>query len=175
VTVDAFIYRSTSHYTNAGVDAMGMASFNLDDEAVAFGGGLRAQWDSLELNTGVYQERHDHATVADMTGASASVNATAQYNELSYIVFPWLVPALRIEYLRLEPDGGPTVDDLRIMPGIAFLVRPNIKLNLVGDIEKATGLPDGGWGAAGGMAAPIAPDAKVTELESIQVGLAFAF
>jgi hypothetical protein len=164
LTFDAFLYRSASHYTNGA-----MPPAAADDEAVTFGGGLRAQWDSLEFNSGIYQERHDHA-LADGTG----VHALAQYNELSYIVFPWLVPAVRIEYIRLTPSGQSSVDDLRIIPGVAALVRPNLKLTLVGQIEVASGAPDAGWGAAGGLAAP-AMGADVTEIESVQLGLAFAF
>src|SRR5207245_7684889 len=159
-----FLYRSTSHYTNAA-----MPPANVDDETVAFGGGARAQWESFELNVGVYQERHDHA-LADGTG----VHALAQYNELSFVALPWLVPAIRIEYLRLSPEGQSAVDEVRIIPGVAALLRPNLKLTLVGQIEAASGAPDAGWGPAGGFAAP-AMGASVTELESIQLGLAFAF
>ena len=176
VTVDAFIYRSTSHYTNPGD---GMTTVDLDDDTVAFGGGLRAQWDSLELDVGAYQERHDHVLPPDMNGNSGGLNATAEYNELSYIAYPWLVPAVRIEYIKLSPNGAESVDEVKVLAGVAALVRPNIKLTLIGQIESANGAPSAGWGAAGGFAVPV-PNAdgtngKLTELESIQLGLAFAF
>jgi hypothetical protein len=176
VTVDAFIYRMASHYTNPGT--MGV-TVDLDDEALAFGGALRAQWDSFYLDTGAYQERHDHVLAPDMNGNSGGVNATTQFNEVSYIVYPWLVPSVRIEYTRLSPNGSDSLSDLRILAGVAALVRPNIKLTLAGLIENATGVPDGGWGSAGGFAAPVpnsdGTPGKVTELEAISLGVAFAF
>jgi hypothetical protein len=91
-------------------------------------------------------------------------------------VFPWLVPALRFEYVRLSPSGGDSIDDLRIRPGVAILVRPNLKLTVIGLIERAKGAPDGGWEPSGGSAVPSSPTAKVgTEVEAIDVGMAFAY
>ena len=176
VTVDAFLYRSASHYTNPGD---GMTTVDLDDEAVAFGGAARAQWDSLELNIGAYQERHDHILPPDMNGNSGGVNATTEFQELSYVAFPWLVPSVRIEYLKLSPNGNPSFSEVKVLAGVAALVRPNIKLTLVGQIENADGVPTGSWGPFGGIAVPL-PNAdgtngKVTELESVELGLAFAF
>ncbi len=68
--------------------------------ASTFGGGVRAQWNSLELDTGAYQERHDRAQPG-----GGVVDALVQYNELSYVVYPWLVPAVRVEYVKLSPSG----------------------------------------------------------------------
>ena len=87
----------------------------------------------------MYQERHNHVLV---DGTSA--HGLSQYEELSYVVYPWMVPAVRVELSQLRPSGGPTIHDLRIIPGIAFLVRPNLKLTLTGLIEQARGTPDGG-------------------------------
>ena len=164
LTLQAFYYRSGSRFS---------ASDNtvLDDTASTFGGGVRAQWNSLEFDTGAYQERHDRAQPG-----GGVVNALVQYNELSYVVYPWLVPAVRVEYIKLSPSGGSAVTDLRAFAGVAALVRPNIKLSLVAQVEKANGAPPGGWGAASGLAAPSTPTASVgPEVEAITLGLAFAF
>jgi hypothetical protein len=167
LTVDLFGYRSASHFTNQVDPAM--ASVDLDDRTYVLGGHVRGTIGSWELDSGVSQEWHNHAT---MTGAR--VKALTQYDELSYVVFPWLVPAVRMEYLRLSPDGGTRVSDMRFMVGAAALVRPNLKLTLTGLIEHANGLPDAGaWDAAGGFAMPTA--GAVTEFEAVQVGLAYAF
>ncbi|OYW04641.1 MAG: hypothetical protein B7Z61_08905 [Acidobacteria bacterium 37-71-11] len=132
---------------------------------------MRAQWNSLEFDTGAYQERHDRAQPG-----GGVVTALVQYNELSYVVYPWLVPAVRVEYVKLSPSGGPAVTDLRAFAGVEALVRPNIKLSLVAQVEKANGAPPGGWGAASGLAAPSTPTASVgPEVEAITLGLAFAF
>jgi len=165
LTLDAFAYRSVSHFTPAGAAPGDQPQ---QDPATTFGGDIRGQLGSLELTVGLYNESHDHAQM-DGTGASALV----QYSELSYIVFPWLVPAVRVEYIRLSPDNDSPVYDLRIMPGIAALVRPNIKVTLVGLIEHSNGAPPGGWGPVNGFIAPSM--GAITEFEAITVGLATAF
>ncbi len=164
VTLDAFWYRSVSRFTASdGTD--------LSDEARAFGGAIRAQRGSLELNVGMYQERHDRARAGGI-----GVRATASYAELSYVYFPWLVPAFRAEYLLLDPDGGPRVTDTRLVAGLAALVRPNLKLLLTVWSEKADGAPDGGWGPASGLAVPSSPtDSVGFEVEAVTVLMAYAF
>jgi hypothetical protein len=164
LTVSGFYYKSTSRF-----DAADGSIWN--DGASTWGGNIRAQWDSLELDVGGYLEDHDHALV-DGSG----VRALAQYSELAYVVYPWLVPALRFEYLRLEPAAGPTVSDSRLIVGAAALIRANLKLTLTAWIESATGAPDAGWSAAGGMAMPATPTSSVKrEVEAVSLGLAFAF
>ena len=176
VTLDAFAYKSNSHFTPASGGPTQM------DPALTLGAGLRAQWGSLELNTGVYTESHnnaqDAALVAAGTAPTTQASAVSQYNELSYVVFPWLVPALRVEYTNLSADGSPTLSDLRVMPGVAALVRPNIKLVLVGLLESTNGAPPGGWGAVNGgfvsgQAAPVS--GRATEVEAIQLYVGTAF
>jgi hypothetical protein len=162
LTIDLFGYHSVSQYTN------GALMMDLGDRTNVFGGNVRGTVGSFEINSGVYQEWHNHAT-ADGSG----VKALAQYDELSYVVFPWLVPAVRLEWASLRPDAGSRISDLKVAVGAAALVRPNLKLTLVGQIEHADGVPEGGWGAAGGSAAPAM--GSVTELEAIQLGVAFAF
>ena len=164
LTLHGFYYRSGSRFSTADGSV-------LDDVATTFGGGVRAQWGSLELDSGVYQERHDRAMLG-----GGRVTALAQYNELSYVVYPWLVPAVRVEYIKLSPSGGPSVTDTRAFAGVAALVRANIKLTLVAQVEKASGAPPGGWGPAEGLAAPITPTSPVSpEVEAVTLGLAFAF
>ena len=162
LTVYGFAYRSSSRFTNADGEP-------LSDVGLAAGGGVRAQWGSLELNAGLYQQRNDHAQ-SDGTGVLSLV----QYNELSYVLFPWLVPVLRVEYLHLSAEGFDGVTDLRVTPGLMALVRPNLKDSLLGQIESASGAPPAGWSPAGGMAAsadvPVSP-----EVESITLGVAYAF
>ena len=168
LTLDAFIYWTRSHFNvPTGVAAAPLALQN--DRVLTYGGSLRGQWGSLEIDGGLYQERHDHV-LAD----GGHVRALVQYDEASYVVFPWLVPAVRFEYLRLSPEGGPVIHDIRIIPGIALLVRANLKLTLLGQLEQARGVPPAGWGPANGFAAPAA-GTSVTELEMLAADLAFAF
>ncbi len=120
------------------------------------------------------------------SAALAPVSADVEWAELSYVLYPWLVPAVRIERIGLRPSDGPSVSDLHVMPGIAFLIRANVKAVLVGNIERTSGFPvdptgaglawDGGaadWGAF--VAAPKGdPGAKQSEFESIQLFFAWA-
>jgi len=164
LTFDAFYYHSESHFT--AIDGS-----NLNDGVRTYGGAVRAQWGSWELNSGIYKEQH--ATVSpDGSGA----DALAQYNELSWVAYPWLVPAVRYEHLRVQPDAGPAVTDDRIIVGAAALVRANLKFTITGWWESANGAPPGGWSPAGGFALPPTPTSSVgREIEAVTVGMAFAF
>lgn len=170
LTLDAYGYRSASHFVPAAglLTPPGEQPTPLDDLTWVVGAHLRGQLGSLELDAGFYNEWHNHAT-ADGTAVTAMV----QYDEISYVVFPWLVPAVRLEWGSLLPEGGTRINDLKIIPGVAALVIPNLKLTLTGQIEWADGAPDGGWGAFGGSALPAM--GSVTEFESINLGLAYAF
>lgn len=163
LTLDAFFYRSKSRFNTA-------LEQSLEDRAYTFGGAARLQWSSLEINAGIYQERHNHV-LAD----GAKVHALSQYDEVSYVVFPWLVPAVRFEYLRFQPGGSAALYDWRIIPGIAALVLPNLKLSLTVTIEKANGTPPGSWSPAGGSAMPTAESSTRPAVESIALGVAYAF
>lgn len=179
-TADVFGYRSASHYTPAaqmGTDGMGnpttTARPDADDTTWLAGANVRLQLQSFELNAGAYNEWHNSGFL-DSNGNVGGGKALAFYGEASYIVFPWLVPAFRAELIQLSPDNATKVSEWRLMPGIAALIRPNLKLLLTSQIEIADGMPDGGWGAAGGFAAPM-PGAKVKEVENIQATFAYAF
>jgi hypothetical protein len=163
LTVDAYGYRSASHYTNGA-----MMPAMADDLAYVVGGHVRGTAGSFEADAGIANEWHNHATVD-----GASVTALTQYDELSYVAYPWLVPAVRMEYVSLKPAGSGRLNDARFIIGAAALVRANLKLTLTALIEHSNAAPDAGWGPAGGFAAPTA--GALTELEAIQLGLAYAF
>jgi hypothetical protein len=164
ITLEGFYYHAVSHF-EASDGAI------RKDRSPAAGGGIRAQWESLELDAAAYTERHD-----DPRAGGGKVDAIASYEELSYVLYPWLVPAVRVEYLRLKPAGEDAVTDLRVLVGADALIRPNLKVSIVGQIERATGAPNAGWSAASGMAIPMSATDKVgPELEAITVGLAYAF
>jgi hypothetical protein len=147
---------------------------------------VRAQLGSLELDAGAYTQKHDRGWV-DGTGALATVKADVEWAELSYVAFPWLVPAVRVERIGLKPTGGDSVSNVHIMPGIAFLVRPNLKAVLVANIELAKGFPvdaagtplawSGGnadWGGFVAAGDTSTPTGKLNELESVALFIAWA-
>lgn len=202
ITLDVFAYHGLSLFDNGtGTVANGTAApIGQRDTFNALGGSLRAQWDSLILNSGIAFEFHSQpypGTFATVNGVGATINGAAdatsatsivQYNELDYVVFPWFVPALRTEFTRLTQENAGAVSLFRVMPGIATLIRPNIKVVLTGDIERARGVPQAGppaatpdtvgqpegWSPAGGFIAP-APVTTKLEAEQIVATLAVAF
>ncbi|HEU4726848.1 MAG TPA: hypothetical protein VFT22_03135 [Kofleriaceae bacterium] len=169
VTVDAFYYHSKSAFSLPN-PSPGEPDLPGSDVANVLGGAARAQSGSLELDAGLTYELHSNP------GGDGKVNVLSQFDELSYLVFPWLVPAIRFEYTHLAPDGGASVSDSRLAIGAAALVRPNIKLVLTGQLETASGAPPAGWSAAGGLAAPADPAGSVSlEIESITLAMAYAY
>jgi hypothetical protein len=164
VTIDGFAYRAISRFNDA---AMALTK----DTSVTVGGALRAQMAELELDLGMFWQSDDHVT------STAPKTATiSQWSELAYLVYPWLAVGGRVEYLRVTPDSGSAASDIRIVPGAAALIRPNLKLVLTAPLEWANGMPDAGWGAAGLFAAPTDATSSVgIEIEQVQLVLWTAF
>jgi hypothetical protein len=166
ITVDAFAYRAISRFNDSG-----MPPELTKDVSLTVGGAVRAQHQQMELDVGVFYQTDDH-----VTASAPSTGTLSEWNEFSYLLYPWLAIGGRIEYLRITPDGGDTVSDLRIVPGVVALIRPNLKLTLTAPFEQASGAPDAGWGAAGLDAAPADAMSKVDfESESVQLQLWSAF
>ncbi|HEX9051211.1 MAG TPA: hypothetical protein VF841_11830 [Anaeromyxobacter sp.] len=178
VTVDLFAFHSREYFDDPGAPGTPTG-----DTALTLGGAVRGQFGSTELDVGVYTQRHDRATAT-----LDKVTADVEYAELSQVLFPWMVPAVRVERIGLRPTGGTNVSDVHVMPGIAFLVRPNVKAVLVANLEFANGFPVGSSGLAswdGGnadwgnlVATPKDPTAaastKLKEFESVALFLAWA-
>jgi len=105
--------------------------------------------------------------VPDYTNATAIV----QFNELDYVLYPWLVPGVRTEYTRTTVEGSNPASLLRIIPGAAILLRPNVRMVLTGDLETAYGMPvTGSWAPAGGFVIAPGPG-KASKLEAEQINL----
>ena len=174
VTVDAFAYRSISRFNDAGMPGAipPVDPVLTKNTSLTFGGAVRAQLAELEVDVGLFFQNDDY-----VSSVSPSTNTVSQWNEVSYLIHPWLAVGGRVEYLRIMPNGASAVSDLRIVPGVAALIRPNLKLTLTAPIEQATGAPDAGWGAAGLSAAssdPMNPNVGV-EVEQVQVTMWAAF
>ena len=99
-------------------------------------------------------------------------------SEISYVLFPWLIPAVRAEYTLLDSDWGKG-SFLRVLPGVSLLFRPNIRIYVVGDIEHAYKLPPeapgitNDWTAANGSVMP-SPGSSKTEVEQVSANLSWA-
>jgi len=177
VTLSGFGYRSSTRFTSP---LYAPAAPPAVDMATTFGGGLRVQLGSLELNAGALREEHSHVTaVAGPDGRPGGATQLAFSGELSYVIYPWLVPAVRVEHAIVEPATGASGNITRIVPGVVMLLRPNLKLSVTAVVERASRLPDGGaaWKSSGdgftvepGLAAAVKP-----QLASLTVAASFAF
>jgi hypothetical protein len=189
ITFDVFGYHGFERLDNGTGTVAGGAPIPVrqGDPVNALGALIHAQVGSLVLTAGVNFERHERpyqgspATtdpngniingVADRTSGTAVV----QYDEINYIVWPWFVPGVRAEYTNATVEGGNGAQLLRIIPGIAVLARPNIRVVLSGDLEWASNLPTvGDWGPAGGLVVPNAGQSKF-EAEQINATVGVAF
>ncbi len=155
LTVDGFVYHSNEHFPDPTTATPGSSAAS--DASFTWGLGVRGMLGSAELDLGYYSQNHSRGWVNPGTGALGQVTTDVTYGELSYIVFPWLVPSLRVENISLHPSGASTVNDLHIVPGIAFLIRANIKLLVVGSIELASGFPADASGNPLSWAGPYPP------------------
>ena len=191
ITVDAFAYHGLNILDNGTGSIAGGAAvpFGQRDRIDAVGGSIRAQLDSLVLDSGIQVERHQRpyagtsATAvpngAPIPGAPdfTDTKAVVQWNELDYVVFPWFVPGVRTEFVRATVEASNPVSLLRLIPGVSVLVRPNIRAIITADFERAYGVPvSGSWSAAGGVVvAPGAGQASMFEAEQINATVSAAF
>jgi hypothetical protein len=178
ITLDAFGYHGLTVMDNGtGVSTNVVNPQN--DAFNAVGGSIRAQYDSLILTAGAQVEFHHtpYASAAPPAPDFTRATSVVQYDELDYVIWPWLVPGVRAEYTRTTVDGPNPASLLRIIPGIATLVRPNIRVILTGDLERAYGMPAvGSWGPAGGFVVAPGPGASsMLEAEQLTATVAFAY
>jgi hypothetical protein len=181
-TLDVFGYHGRMRL-NANTDPAGPNP--KDDNFNTIGGDLNIQLGSLGFVGGAEYEHHANPYAGDPgdptatppvapTDVTDSADAFMQFNELDYVIFPWLVPAVRTEYTRINTNQGGHAALLRVMPVVNMLINPNLKVAVQGDIEHTQGAstPIGDWGAAGGI---IAPGQNKTEAEQILMNVAWAF
>jgi hypothetical protein len=185
VTIDLFAYHGLQRLDNGTGTLTGTVTpVQQDDNFNAAGAAIHAQWDSLSIMLGEQLERHESpyqgsqatAVMGNVVNGApnfASATASVGYGEIDYVVWPWLVPGVRAEYTRTTVDSSNPASLLRIIPGVAMLVRPNIKAVLTGDIESAYGLPTTqSWSPAGGFA--VAPQGRSSKFEAEQVNATVA-
>lgn len=153
-------------------ERFGAAELGFGEDVTSLAGGaVRVQLGALELDSSVSFEAHD---AAQPSGGAATLWVHA--DELSWVALPWLVPAVRFEYLRAAPEGAAPMWSARLVPGVALLVRQNVKVGFVARFEAAHGAPLGGWSRSGGEVVPPSADARVAfEWESLSLTAGAAF
>lgn len=157
-----FAYRSNTRFTTPAPPKPVAV-----DKALSLGGGARFTVGSAELNLGGLWEDHGHVTGAlDGAGLPGPATQLAASAELSYIVYPWLVPAVRVEHLIVTPRDLASASDTRILPTVAMQLRTNMKLAVTGTLERASGLPTAGgdWSRMSGDGLYLQPVDNTTPL-----------
>ncbi len=111
----------------------GQAAINPGGSANDFtlvGGDFNAFYGRFNLFGGL-QSRKDDNPFLSVTGSAKS---TVYFAELDVTVFPWLLPGVRYEVWdgqALDANNNiASYTDSQIVPGLVFLVRPNLKMTL---------------------------------------------
>jgi hypothetical protein len=193
VTLDAFAYHGLNVFDNGtGTVGGGAASpISQGDKFNAVGATIRAQYDSLVFDGGATYEHHSRpylgtAATANPSPTGSAVPGVPDYTgahgivgwgEMDYVIWPWFVPGVRAEYTQGHAEGGSNFSLLRVIPGIAMLVRPDVRVILTGDLETAYGAPvTGGWASAGGaINGPPPGQQSALQAETITATAAVAF
>jgi hypothetical protein len=150
------------------------------------GASIRAQYDSLVLDAGGQYEWHDHpyqgSAATSPSGAVipgvpdyTTARALVAWGELDYVVWPWFVPGMRAEYTVGSAEVTSQFSLMRIIPGVAMLVRPNIRLVVTGDLEAANGAPPAGSSAPAGGAIVSPATGTKFQAETVSASAAVAF
>ncbi len=136
LTVGAFAYAG-----QASLDAGGTPQAN---NFTLIGGDFNAFYGRFNLFGGM-QVRKDDSPFLTMSGISAK--STVWFSELDVTVFPWLLPGVRYEVWDGQGlDANSNVvsfTDSQIVPGVVFLVRPNLKMTLRASFAKVNTAADG--------------------------------
>ncbi len=131
LTFGAFAYHGNA--------ALGADSALQENQFTMCGADLNAYYDRFNLFGGVGIRHDEHPFVGS---AELSGNTSIWFAELDIVAYPWLLPGVRFESWNshmVDPGGsGELVSytDNQIVPGIVFLVRPNVKLSLRTSLEK---------------------------------------
>jgi hypothetical protein len=181
VTFDLFAYHGMTRLDNGtGVAA---AAVPQDDRFNVIGASIHGQWDSLIAKVGADYEKHERPYQGTAAGATlpgvpdfTSAGAVVSYAEINYVVWPWFVPGVRAEYTVADVEGQTSQASLlRIVPGIAMAVRPNIRVVVAADLEQGTGQTLQGWGPAGGLVAPSGPEVSKFQAETVNATFNVAY
>ncbi len=99
-------------------------------------------WEDLLFAVVVARQTHE----SPATGDAESRTLDLGYTELTYVVYPWLLPTARFELARLDGSGGaggagsadPSLSTIGVA-ALTMLVRPNLLLRAEGAVGSAEG------------------------------------
>ncbi len=133
ITLDLFAYHGMSLLDNGtgavpGGDAVAIGQRN---SVGVIGGALRGQVGSLIATAGLQFEHHDApyqgtAAIDAVTPGTPDLtrgDAWVQYNELDYVIFPWLVPGVRTEVTTMSINGASNSAGSELLVDMRFRVK----------------------------------------------------
>jgi hypothetical protein len=137
--VGAFVY----HGNALPFDSLGDSQ---PDPFTMGGGDVNIYYDRFNLFGGL-GVRHDEQPFVGALNLGA--NTTTWFTELDVDVYPWLLPGVRYEswgsHTLATGTSTTPYTDAEFVPGVVFLLRPNVKLTLQTDIEKFDSRGDTGY------------------------------
>lgn len=149
-TIGAFIYSGNAQLApDESLQIIGDTLFATNSQTNTFkmfGGDVNLWYDRFNLFGGLSM-RTDNNPFLDAPNLSAKTSTA--FGELDVVVYPWLLPGIRFETWNsqrpiadLTNPGKAIVSsysDVQIVPGIVFLLRPNVKMTLRSKFIKADG------------------------------------
>ena len=133
---DSFTLGAFAYEGNA---MMGPDSMLQQDKFSMVGGDFNAFYGRCNLFGGL-GIRHDDHPYLELPGKGA--NSTVWFTQFDLVIYPWLLPGIRYESWAghmIDPNSGQPVayTDSQFVPGIVFLIRPNVKATLRTSISKS--------------------------------------
>ncbi len=127
---------SVSGFAYKGKGILGTASTGpVGDPFRAFGGDVGVDYLDWMLHAGVVARRDDSPLLADSSVvAPSAVKATSVFAELTWVAYPWLIPAGRWESFKTGPDESD-----RVSVTLTALLQANVKTNIATDWLKDPG------------------------------------
>jgi hypothetical protein len=111
-----------------------------------FGGDINLWFDRFNLFGGLSVRTDDHPF---LEAPNLSAKTTTGFVELDVVAYPWLLPGIRFESWKsqkaiVDPANpantiASSYSDVQIVPGIVFLLRPNVKMTVRSSFMKADG------------------------------------
>ena len=150
-TIGAFAYKGNAVIgldTSVGLlipDSTRIMADQINNFSV-FGGDVNIWFDRFNLFGGLSMRTDDNPF---LEAPNLSAKTTSTFAELDIVAYPWLLPGIRFETWKSEraiddpANPGKAIassySDVQIVPGIVFLLRPNVKMTLRSSFIKADG------------------------------------
>lgn len=131
VTLEQFAYAGATPLRDGGAD-----------EHRSFGVALRAVQHRLDVGLGHVWGRHSRPWgVADLQARHAST-----FGRVEYLLFPWLLGSVKLERSRVRAlpefaSGAGPLERRRVQPGVAVLLRHNVRVLAEGEFFLRRGMP----------------------------------